>query len=125
MVGEGNNGKGVIHRLWIKMLGTDNVSHVALEQLSGEFALSPLIGKLAHICGDLNDVDSVAEGILKRLTGEDNITINRENRSLITMAPWVKLVFAANTLPRFRDKSLEFGVVRQSCPSGFAYPMMR
>jgi putative DNA primase/helicase len=105
MVGEGNNGKGVIQNLWVKMLGLDNVSHVSLDQLSGRFALQPLLGKLANICGDLNEIDSVSEGILKRLTGQDNVTVDRKNLPLITLAPSVKLIFATNALPRFKDKS--------------------
>lgn len=105
MVGEGSNGKGVIQNLWIKMLGNGNVSHVSLDQLSGEFALQPLLGKMANICGDLCEIDAVAEGVLKRLTGQDNLTVNRKNQPMLSMAPAVKLVFATNTLPRFQDKS--------------------
>ena len=30
-------------------------------------------GRLANICGDLCEIDAVAEGILKRLTGQDNL----------------------------------------------------
>jgi P4 family phage/plasmid primase-like protien len=106
MLGEGNNGKGVLQNLWLKMLGVDNVSHVSLDQLSGEFALQPLLGRMANICGDLCEIDQVAEGILKRLTGQDNITVNRKNQTMISMAPSVKLIFATNALPRFSDKSL-------------------
>ncbi len=105
MVGEGNNGKGVLQNLWIQMLGPANVSHVSLDQLSGQFALSPLYGKYANICGDLNEIDTVAEGILKRLTGEDNLTVDRKHQSLVTMAPSCKMIFATNALPRFKDKS--------------------
>jgi len=105
MVGEGSNGKGVIQNLWIRMLGAENVSHLSLDQLRERFALHPLVGKLANICGDLCEIDAVAEGILKRLTGEDNITLDRKNKSLITMSPSVKLIFATNTLPRFTDRS--------------------
>jgi len=106
MVGEGNNGKGVILNLWTKMLGHDNVSHVSLDQLSGEFALQPLLGRMANVCGDLCEIDAVAEGVLKRLTGQDNVTVNRKNQPMVTMAPWVKLIFGTNALPRFSDKSL-------------------
>jgi P4 family phage/plasmid primase-like protien len=106
MAGEGSNGKGVIQNLWAKMLGLENVSHVSLDQLSGQFALQPLLGKLANICGDLSEIDAVAEGILKRLTGQDNLTVNRKNLPMVTMAPAVKLIFATNALPRFSDRSL-------------------
>ena len=105
MVGEGSNGKGVIQNLWVRMLGEQNVAHVSLDQLSERFALQPLLGKMANICGDLCEIDAVAEGVLKRLTGQDNITVDVKNRPAVTMAPTVKLVFATNTLPRFSDKS--------------------
>ena len=105
MVGEGSNGKGVIQNLWVRMLGEQNVAHVSLDQLSERFALQPLLGKMANVCGDLCEIDAVAEGVLKRLTGQDNITVDVKNRPAVTMAPTVKLVFATNTLPRFADKS--------------------
>lgn len=105
MVGEGSNGKGVIQNLWVRMLGTENVAHVSLDQLGGRFGLQPLLGKLANICGDLCEIDAVAEGALKRLTGEDNIMVDKKNQAPVTMAPTVKLVFGTNSLPRFSDKS--------------------
>lgn len=105
MVGEGSNGKGVIQNVWERMLGKENVAHVGLAQLGAQFGLQPLLGKMANICGDLCDIDGVAEGVLKRLTGEDNITVDRKNQPLVTMSPTVKLVFGTNTLPRFADKS--------------------
>lgn len=105
MVGEGSNGKGVIQNLWIQMLGQENVAHVSLDQLSERFALQPLLGKMANICGDLCEIDAVAEGVLKRLTGQDNITVDIKNRPPVTMAPSVKLIFGTNALPRFADKS--------------------
>jgi P4 family phage/plasmid primase-like protien len=105
MVGAGNNGKGVIQNLWVRMLGPENVAHVGLDQLNGRFGLWPLLGKMANICGDLCEIDGVAEGVLKRLTGQDNITVDRKNLRPVTLAPAVKLVFATNTLPRFNDKT--------------------
>jgi P4 family phage/plasmid primase-like protien len=105
LVGEGSNGKAVVQNLWVRMLGAENVAHVSLDQLSGRFALQPLLGKMANICGDLCEIDAVAEGVLKRLTGEDNVTVDRKNQAPVTMAPNVKLVFATNSLPRFNDKS--------------------
>jgi P4 family phage/plasmid primase-like protien len=106
MIGEGNNGKGVIQNIWIRMLGAANVSHVSLDQFGDTFGLQPLIGKLANICGDLNEIDGVAEGVLKRLTGQDNISVNIKNRPAVTLAPAVKLIFGTNSLPRFKDRSL-------------------
>jgi P4 family phage/plasmid primase-like protien len=105
MTGQGANGKSVAQNVLIKMLGHENVSHQSLDQFHGTFALEPLLGKMANICGDLNELDAVAEGVIKRLTGDDRLTVNRKNRQAATMQPGVKLIFATNTLPRFTDKS--------------------
>ena len=48
-----------------------------VEALGQRFGLAPLIGRLANISGDLNEVDNIAEGVLKQLTGEDVLTIDR------------------------------------------------
>lgn len=105
MVGEGANGKSVVQRLLTKMLGENNVSHIELGQFKAEFALQPLLGKAANICGDLDQLQSLEEGVLKRLTGEDNLTVNRKGLPHVTMQPNMKFVFACNSLPRFRDRS--------------------
>ena len=105
MVGDGSNGKSVILHLLTMLLGRENVCHVALDQLGGTFGLEPLLGKTANICGDLNEIDAVAEGILKRLTGQDNLTVHRKHKTSVTMAPAIKLTFATNTVPRFNDKT--------------------
>ena len=105
MVGDGANGKSVILHLLTMLLGRENVCHVALDQLGGPFGLEPLLDKMASVCGDLNEIDAVAEGILKRLTGQDNLTVHRKHRTSLTMAPSIKLTFATNTVPRFADKT--------------------
>ncbi len=33
-----------------------------MDQLGERFALQPLIGKMANICGDLGEIDAAAEG---------------------------------------------------------------
>ena len=92
-VGNGDNGKSVALSVLGSMLGGENVSHIGLEQLSNTFGLESLLGKSANICGDLNDVGNVAEGILKRLTGTDRMTVNRKYRPAAPMEPGIKLFF--------------------------------
>lgn len=103
MFGRGSNGKSIVLSMLNAMLGEHQVSNQSLDQLGSRFGLEPLYGKLANICGDLNDVDRTAEGVIKRLTGGDNLTIERKNCHSLTMFPGIKLVFSANSLPRFRD----------------------
>src|SRR5207244_44295 len=86
MVGDGGNGKGVLQTVWTELLGRDNVANQGLDQFGSRFALQPLLGKLANICGDLAELDGVAEGILKQLTGGDRLTVDRKNLPAVSMA---------------------------------------
>lgn len=121
--GKGQNGKGVLSRLLRLMLGAENVSNIGMDALGHRFGLAPLLGKLANISGDLNDIDNVAEGVLKQLTGEDVLTIDRKHRSTIELVPTFKLFFLCNEMPRFRDKSS--GIWRRLIVIPFTYQVSK
>lgn len=103
--GEGQNGKTVFFAGITAMIGQENISHVSLENFGGRFDLSNTIGKLANICGDVGEVDQVAEGILKQYTGGEIMQFDRKGIQPIQARPTAKLMFAWNNPPRFRDKS--------------------
>jgi P4 family phage/plasmid primase-like protien len=105
LVGGGNNGKSTILEVWEALLGPDNVSHVPLNHLDGEFRICEMAGKLANIAGDMTRLDRVEEGVLKQLTSGDPMQVNRKNKRPVTMRPVARLVFATNTLPSFCDRS--------------------
>ena len=105
MVGVGNNAKSTIAKTWTAMLGPDNISHVPLDKLGGEFRLYKTMGKLANIVADMNDVTKTAEGLLKQLVSGDSINVNRKGRDPITMRPTIRLAFGCNKLPEFADRS--------------------
>lgn len=104
--GLGGNGKTVYFAGIRAMLGRDNVSSVALENFSGQFALSTTIGKQANICGDVGEIDGVAEGQLKQFTGGDCMTFDRKGISPLEVIPTAKLMMAWNLRPRFKDRSM-------------------
>lgn len=105
LVGDGGNGKSTLLRVWEQLLGADNVSHVPLEQLNGEFRVEQMNEKLANIAGDMSYVGRVAEGRLKEFTGGDPVQINRKYKSPITMVPSAVLIFATNRLPPINDRT--------------------
>ena len=105
LVGAGGNGKSTVLETWEAMLGADNVAHVPLDALGGEFRLGEMAGKLANIAGDMNHLDKVAEGLLKQLTSGDPIQVNRKFLPPVTMTPTARLIFAANVLPPIHDRS--------------------
>jgi len=103
--GEGGNGKTVFFAAMEAMLGSDNVSHVPVENFGGRFDLGSTLGKAANICGDVGEIDQVAEGTLKQFTGGDSMFFDRKGIEPISARPSAKLMCAWNARPRFRDRS--------------------
>ena len=103
--GEGHNGKTVFFAGITAMIGEENISHLSLENFGGRFDLASTIGKMANICGDVGEVDQVAEGIIKQYTGGEIMQMDRKCIQPIQVKPTAKLMFAWNNAPRFRDRS--------------------
>lgn len=105
MVGHGANGKSTVLRVWERMLGPQNVTHVPLDALGGEFRLHEMMGKLANIASDMKRMDKMEEGRLKELVSGEPLQVNRKFKNPITMVPTARLIFACNELPPINDKS--------------------
>ena len=105
MEGDGGNGKTVYTAGITAMLGSENISRVALEKFGGQFDLSTTIGKAVNICGDVGEIDKAAEAELKQFTGGDVMQFDRKNRTPLTIKPTAKLIVSWNRRPRFTDRS--------------------
>ena len=105
MVGDGANGKSTVANILVRMLGEENVSHVPLDRIGGEFRLWQMMNKQANIVADMNRMEKVEEGLLKSLVSGDPIQINRKNQPPVTMRPTAKLIFGTNSLPPISDRS--------------------
>ena len=104
-VGHGANGKSTILRVWERMLGPQNVTHVPLDALGKEFRLHEMMGKLANIASDMKRMDKMEEGRLKELVSGEPLQVDRKFKSPLTMVPTARLIFACNELPPINDKS--------------------
>ena len=104
-VGHGANGKSTILRVWERMLGPQNVTHVPLDALGGEFRLHEMMGKLANIASDMKRMDKMEEGRLKELVSGEPLQVNRKFKAPLTMVPTARLIFACNELPPINDRS--------------------
>ena len=106
-IGEGANGKSVFLLLMRLILGKENISSVDLEGFkpTSRFALANTCGKLANIVGDLNEIDKVAEGVLKQYVSGEDMQVERKYKQPFTMKPTARLSYSMNTLPRFCDRS--------------------
>ncbi|MCX6119786.1 MAG: phage/plasmid primase, P4 family [Proteobacteria bacterium] len=107
LCGEGANGKSVILLVLRLLLGKENISSVGLEAFdpSRTFPLAGMIGKLANIVEELSEIDKSSEGILKAIVTGGAITVEKKHRDPITTTLPIKLFFATNILPKFRDRS--------------------
>lgn len=105
LTGSGANGKSVLLHIWRRLLGDDNVASVTLERLTHNFSLAGLAEKRANIVSDLPEIDKPSEGVLKQIVDGSPLPIEQKYKPVYSAPINCRLIFATNTLPRFRDRS--------------------
>lgn len=105
LLGEGANGKGVLTKLAVALVGEENCSHVPLEMFGKQFQLVPTIGKLLNTAPEMSSLDRRDEEQLKAVTGSDRLTLDVKYGAALSTKLTAKLMFSTNELPIFQDKS--------------------
>ncbi len=109
VVGPKRSGKGTIIVVITALLGRENVTAPTLTSMRGEFGLEPLIGKTAAFLTDarldLTTSQTVLVERLLRISGQDQIQINRKNRAEWNGRLDVRFFIASNEAPRLADAS--------------------
>ena len=110
LVGDGHNGKTTFLNLITDLLGEESTAAETLQHLShNRFVGAQLEGKLVNLCDDLpHDQLLRATGVLKMLTGEGTIPIERKFQAPGKMRWGGKLVNAANRTPPVQDDTFAF-----------------
>jgi len=106
--GKGSNGKSVLIKFLIEIVGRRHVASISLDELqnsSGGFAWEGLIGKRLNLPAESGSSGFMDSEKLKAIITDDSIAINRKNRPIIDVVLPVKFVFAANRLPVFSEKT--------------------
>lgn len=109
-IGPGRSGKGTISKIIKALIGKRNCCAPTLDSLASDFGLQSLVGKTLAIIGEAKfgrSVDTTkATNILKSISGEDGIDINRKNAAfLIDTQLLVRVLSLCNEMPQFRDNS--------------------
>ncbi|MGE3773436.1 MAG: phage/plasmid primase, P4 family [Gammaproteobacteria bacterium] len=107
VVGPKRSGKGTIGRIIVRLLGAGNVASPTLASLGQPFGLQVLIGKTAALISDARlggraDIAAIAENLL-RITGEDEISVDRKFQTAYTARLISRLIVLTNEVPVFRD----------------------
>jgi putative DNA primase/helicase len=104
-VGEGNNGKGTFLRLVKRFLGRKNVSSLGLGLIhEASFQVYTMENAMANIVGDTNDKRIKDSGMIKKLTGEDEIAVDVKNvRKPIAFTNKAKMFISSQFVPKVEE----------------------
>lgn len=109
LVGAGANGKSTFLTAVEEFIGRENVSHIALQEMSeNRFAAAELLGKLANIYPDLPAKALEQSDIFKAVTTGDVIKAERKFQHPFCLRPHARLLFSANELPPSKDMTSAF-----------------
>lgn len=105
LLGEGGNGKSLLISVVERLTGKENVSNIAMQELSQRFQGARLFGKLLNACADIPTDLLEDDSVIKKLTGGDTITREYKGRDATEFVPYAKYLFSANRFPYVGDKS--------------------
>ena len=110
LVGEGANGKSTLLELLSRMLSSENVSNVSIEEITngGRFVSYRLYNKLANVSSELGKKTLKSTTVFKMATGGDKLTHERKYRDAFEFYNYSKLIFAINEVPSVSDNSMAF-----------------
>ena len=109
LLGPTRAGKGTILEVLTYILGENQVLATSFRDYTRRFAIYPFLGKLSAVIGDVSvgaNYDAAeALNLLKRITGNDAIMIERKGRDITQtcIKLYARFTMAANTMPRLPD----------------------
>lgn len=106
--GETRSGKSTLADVLTALVGTVNVTAPTLQSLATDFGPMQLIGKLLAIIseaevGKRNDEAGKAGVLLKKISGEDTVSINRKHKAFWVGKLGVRFFLICNKLPEIAD----------------------
>lgn len=105
LTGEKNNGKSTFIDMIGWMLGKENYSTLDLKDLNHTFRPAMMFRKLANLGDDIGDEFINDTSIFKKFVSGDPVTVENKNKDPFTFTNYAKMIFAANTLPRVKDRT--------------------
>jgi putative DNA primase/helicase len=109
LVGPTDTGKSTFLNVVIRLLGEENVSNVALQDLeTNRFQTVNLVGKLANVYSDIDKKELTQTRRFKTTTGGDRITVEKKFMHSFETYIYAKDLYSANQIPDTQDESDAF-----------------
>lgn len=106
LTGEGANGKSTYLDMVSHTMGVQNVSSLDIYELSERFSVIALSNKLVNIGDDISDEflqgNTIAQ--FKKVVSGNMLKGENKGQDVVFFKPYTKLLFSANSIPRFRNK---------------------
>lgn len=107
--GQPGTGKSTLINLLTHVIGASNVANKSLLDIcTDRFAAYGIIGKLCNFSADLEAKAIEDPATLKKITGQDNVTVQRKGVDGFDTPIYARLMFSANELPPIRTKDDAF-----------------
>ena len=100
------NGKSTLLEIIERLIGSENVSHVTLQDfVSNRFSVSEIKGKLVNIVSEMTKEFLKDSSVFKQIVTGDTINVEEKFKDRHTIKPYAKHIFTANELPKVADTS--------------------
>ncbi len=100
VTGVGANGKSVLAHILKVLLGENNIIHRSLQQMSSQFGLSGMVGKMLNIIGEIDSEGYVNTAVLKSIISNDIISIEEKGKEHYDARIRTKIIAFGNFVPR-------------------------
>lgn len=109
LTGEGSNGKSTFLDMLSDVFGGENRSALGLEELDERFSTIMLSNKLINVGDDISDEfwNGRAVAMFKKLVSGNEVKAEYKGQDAVTIKPYTKFFFSANSLPRSRSRGFE------------------
>lgn len=105
LTGSGANGKSTLLDVIKRLIGKENISSVALNELNDRFRTFQLEGKLANIGDDISNGYIEDNSTFKKLVTGETVNVERKGKDPFDFENYSKLIFSCNEIPRINDLS--------------------
>lgn len=105
LTGHGANGKSTLLDVIKRLIGKENLSSVALNELNDRFRTFQLEGKLANIGDDISNGYIDDNSTFKKLVTGETVNVERKGKDPFDFNNYSKLIFSCNEIPRINDLS--------------------